>query len=67
MSDAASSSLHCILGSLPAEAANAVVEGDEAALLSWLDSDGQVDATFGAGNSSGTTTRTTPGQVARLR
>ena len=30
------------MGSLPAEAAKAVVEGDEAALLSWLESGGRV-------------------------
>ena len=44
-SDAASSSL---LGSLPAEAAKAAAEGDEAALLAWLDNDGRVNATDGA-------------------
>ena len=43
-SNAASSSS---LGSLPEEAAIAVVDGDEAALLSWLDSGGQVNATCG--------------------
>ena len=44
------------LGSLPAKAAKAAVEGDEGALLSWLDSGGRVNATGGAGNLSGTTT-----------
>jgi len=44
-SDAASSSL---LGSLPAEAATAALQGDEAALLAWLDSGGRVNATDGA-------------------
>ena len=47
--EAASSGL---LGSLPKEAALAAAEGDEAALLAWLDSGGRVNA-CGAGDVSG--------------
>ena len=41
------------LGSLPAEATLAIAQGDEAALLAWLDSGGQVNATCKAGDRSG--------------
>ena len=33
------------LGSLPREAVDAALQGDEAALLAWLDSGGRVNAT----------------------
>ena len=43
------------LGSLPKEARKAALQGEEAALLAWLDSGGQVNATCRMGDVSGVT------------
>jgi len=43
------------LGNLPEEAMDAAFQGEEAALLAWLDSGGQVNATCRMGDVSGVT------------